>query len=345
MKQSIIRGKEGYSSSYIKEIDEQQFHDIVKYVNNLDVDEFDIYENLYKSRYNMFPNSLKKEKLNRVLDSLKSSLIIETNDNKSGYDWIFVKRGEIKDIAYRYYFGINPMNLYDLVEKLTIKFVNYRIPIEFKYQKESKKNLVDRIIMYTDFKNKEKVEKIINEVYKENKELFVGSERPLPWIYESSTPNVYISPESLNHEKSFGEKFAQALMESKRIFHYFYQENRVKDQEQLEFLKKVVLSSLLKHNVLLESTGKRMRTYETNINTFYNKDNNTIKNVIDEKDGYFYEVLYDSSNEAKKAFLKNFYSVKNVIKEPGVVPRVLTREERIKEIYNFLYPNSNNKKK
>ena len=49
MKQSIIRGKEGYSSSYIKEIDEQQFHDIVKYVNNLDVDEFDIYENLFKS--------------------------------------------------------------------------------------------------------------------------------------------------------------------------------------------------------------------------------------------------------------------------------------------------------
>ena len=95
---------------------------------------------------------------------------------------------------------------------------------------------------------------------------------------------------------------------------------------------------MLKNGVLLESSGKRLGTYEPNIKTFYDKNSNTIKNVIDEKNGNYYEVSYDSSIEAKKAFLKNFYSVKNVEKESGVEKRVLSREERINEIYRTLYP-------
>ena len=335
---SIIRGKEDYSSSFIKEFDEQQFHDIVKYVNELDVEEFDAYESLYLSRYNTFPSSSKRDKLNKELEYLKNSSVLEINQSRNDYEWVYIKRKETGNTAYRYYFGINPLYIYDVVEELTKKFISYGIPVSFKYQKDVKKSLSDRIILYADLKNKQAIEKVINEVYCENKELFDKPDRALPWIYESNTPGVYLAPESYDHEKSYGENFSKALVESKGIFHYFYQEDRVKNQEQLEFLKKVVISSMLKNGVLLESSGKRLRTYEPNIKTFYNKNSNTIKNVIDEKDGNYYETTYDSSIEAKKAFLKNFYSVKSVEVEPGVEKRVLSRQERINEIYRMLYP-------
>ena len=64
----------GYDSSVasaIRDFDEQQFHDIVKYVNDLDVDDFDIYESLYVSKYKSFPSENEKRQLDDKLNNMK----------------------------------------------------------------------------------------------------------------------------------------------------------------------------------------------------------------------------------------------------------------------------------
>ena len=338
-----VIGQDSSVTSQIMEFDEQQFHDIVKYVNELDVNEFDIYEELYKSKKNMFPSIVEKKNLDNKIDNLKrNNPLLETEKQGNDYEWIYINRREKKEDAFRYYFGIDPINLYKLIEKMTEKFVFKGIPVSFKYQQEGKKKAVDRIILYTNSLYKNEVEKTLSEIYSENKELFVDSERPLPWIYKSNIPNVYMSPESRNHEKSYGEYFASALMDAKKIFHYLYQEDKVRNQKQLEVLKRVVLSTMLRNGCFLTKDGRRIVTEEQGIKTFYDKDKNELKNILDCKNGYYYEVKYDSSFEGKKAFLNNFYSVKNVLNQQGVQAKKLTREERNREIYNYLYPQSNN---
>ena len=336
----------GYSHdeiSMIKEFDEEQFYYIVKFVNDLDVDMFDIYEDIYKSSYNTFPDELQKQILDNKIQSLKEKCpLLETEKQGYGYEWIYLNRKDKGEEAYRYYFGINPLNMYKLVYKLTEKFIENKVTVSFKYQQKSKKNAADRIILYTNSKYKNEVEKVLLEVYKENKELFENSERILPWIYESKIPNVYFAPEGKNHSKSYGEKFAYALLDSKKIFHYLYQEDKVKNKEQLETLKKIVLSTMLRTGLFITTSDKRIITDEQGIKTFYDKKNNCLTNNIDEKNGNYYEVVYDSSIEAKKAFLENFYSVKNVPNQKGVKVRALSRQDRNREIYNFLYPQNNN---
>ena len=203
-----VIGQDSSVTSQIMEFDEQQFHDIVKYVNELDVNEFDIYEELYKSKKNIFPSIVEKKNLDNKIDNLKrNNPLLETEKQGNDYEWIYINRREKKEDAFRYYFGIDPINLYKLIEKMTEKFVFKGIPVSFKYQQEGKKKAVDRIILYTNSLYKNEVEKTLSEIYSENKELFVDSERPLPWIYKSNIPSVYMSPESRNHEKSYGGSF------------------------------------------------------------------------------------------------------------------------------------------
>ncbi len=338
-----VIGQDSSFTSHIMEFDEQQFHDIVKYVNELNVDCYDIYEDLYKSKRSMFPSITEKNILDNRIDNLKKiNPLLETEKQGNDYEWIYINRREKGEDAFRYYFGINPVNLYKLVEKMTEKFANKGIPVSFKYQQEGKKNVVDRIILYTNSLHKEEVEKTLSEIYNENRELFFDSERPLPWLYESNIPNVYVSPESRNHEKSYGENFSSALMDAKKIFHYLYQEDKVKNQEQLEVLKKIVLSTMLRNGCFLTKDGRRIITEEQGIKTFYDKEKNELRNVFEYKNGDYYEAKYDFTIEGKKAFLNNFYSVKNVVNQLGVEVRRLTRQEKNKEIYNYLYPQTAN---
>lgn len=336
-------GYDSSVSSQIRDFDELHFYNIVKYVNNLSVDEFDIAEDLKNSQYNLFPDQQQKKYLDSKIGELKEKCpLLETGKQGLDYEWIYINRKEKGQDAFRFYFGVNPMNMYKLVEKLTEKFVEKGVTVSFKYQQEGKRKQADRIILYTNSIHIAKVEEAIYEVYNENKELFNGSERMLPWIYESKIPNVYFAPENINHSKSYGELFANALMDSKKIFYYLYQEDKVKDPKQLEMLKKIVLSTMFRNGLFLTKDNKRAYTAEQGITTFYFKEDNSLRNFLDDKSGKFYDVTYDSSLEGKRAFLNNFYTVKKVSPQKGATPRVLSRQERIAEIFNYLYPKQNN---
>lgn len=339
---SIIPSKDKYDSSFIKEIDEQKFHDIVKYVNNLDINEYDIYEEITQSKYNMFPSALEREKLEIKLNEIRRKYpSFQFNDQGSSYTYIMNNNNEVGNLTYRYYFGVNPLNMYKLVEKLSEKIASYNIPVHFKFQKEVKRKMADRIVLYTDTNHRQEIEKVIKDVYNENKELFYGAENILPWIYESNINGVYFAPESIDHEKSYGELFSKALLDSKKIFHYFYQEEKVQNNEQLEFLKKVVMSCLLRNGVLLSKDNRRLATNEGPITSVYDKDKNVMKSTVQGRDGFYYEATFDSSFEGKKAYLNNFYSVKSVENTLGVTTRKLTKREKEIEIYNYLYRNNN----
>ena len=338
----IIRGKEGFDQTYIKEFDEQQYHDICKMVNNLDVDAFGSYDISYKSRFNDFPGGEERERLYNLINQIndRNGNVIRDSEKSNSYEWIHINKKEIENTTFRFYFGVNPMNLYTLVEKLIDKFSSNNTPVYFKFQKEVLRNNVDRIILYTDTKHKDEIERLINEVYNENRELFDGAERALPWIYNSKVPNVFFAPEALSHNKSYGELFESAIQDSKKVFHYLFQEEKVRNKEQMEALKKIVISMMFKNGLLLSKNGKRLGTFETDITIFYDKKKNELKTVHEDNDGY-YEIIYDSSLDGKKAFLSNCYSVKTANYYPGMKCRKLSKEQRNKEIYAFLYPNQN----
>lgn len=347
MEQGIIESKDYYDSSYIKPIDEQIFHDIVKLVYNFDLnDESILYESIYQSKYKDPNIDAYKTELDETINRLKmnANKKIETDNQGSSYEWVYLKRNEIPMTSYRFYFGVNPEFMHIVSKELTIKLYNLDIPVSFKYQKEAIKNNCDRIILYVDSKNKDAVEKAIEEIYNEKPELFKGSERALSWIYNSNVPGVYFAPECFNRSKSYGEEVARSIADSKKIFNYMF---GVTDsnpfvsrnpQKELEALKEIVLSVMLRNGVLLSKDGRRISSKELGIKTFYEMDTGVLKNLIDDPHGLYHEVKYSPTKEGRLALIDNFYSVKDVRKREGMQTKTLTREERLKEIYNFLYP-------
>ncbi len=337
---SYIIGLDSKYTGEVREISEQQFHDIVKYVSKLNIYDYDIYEDLCRSKTNDFPDSRKTQELLEKMNELaKKHPFLGFQGQGQNYCWVDIKKDEKEQETFRYYLGINPRNMYDLVEKLTEKFASKGIPLSFKYQREGKRKMADRIIIYTGYNNRPMVEQTIREIYSENRELFNDTERILPWIYNTEIPGVFLAPESQIHDKSYGENFASALTSAKAIYYYLYCSETVTNKDQLEMLKKIVASTMFRNGLLMSIDGKRILPPEAGIKTFYDARTGTLMNCIDNKEtGYYYEVVYDNTDEGKRALLNNFYTVSNVPPQPGATPRKLTQEMRIIEIHNKLYP-------
>ena len=208
---------------------------------------FSLYKEFYKSKYEQKEYFLKEYKLHEDLVEMEeqySSDIFRFRINNE-YEWIKIYPNEIGEIKYRYYIAPNPDNIHELVENLASAFLENNAPVKFKYQLEKKMADCDRIIIYCDKENKEQVEKALRYLYQNNEKLFDGSERALPWIYESSVPNIYIAPETPGF--SYGLKFADTLIKIKQSI------NNLPINTTYEIVRQIIVSTL-KNNGLLFKT-------------------------------------------------------------------------------------------
>ena len=64
----------------------------------------------------------------------------------------------------------------------------------------------------------------------------------------------------------------------------------------------------MRNGILVTNDGRRVFVEEQGIKTFYDKNKKTLRNIIDKKNDNYYEVLYDSSVEGKRALLNNLDS-------------------------------------
>lgn len=341
----IIAPRDTSLMSMVRTVDEKIILQLVDSCLKIKKDDENatIYSKFYESKFRAFDMTSSSEKLLNYLQLVKTTNGgIRTKEQGKEYRWIIVNEASIGETAYRFYFAPKPENMHAIVQKLTEEFTKNNIPVKFKYQLSGKMAECDRIIVYSDFLHRESIEKAISKVYKENSQLVVNSERALPWIYESTIPNVYLAPETPN--SSYGEKFAETMINAKEIFCYMYgvtdSNNKLNlsgddAKRALDCLKLIVVSLLFRNGLLLSKDGRQME-FKDNIKTIYDYKSGRLKNFCDNQDGY-HSATFLQNSAGKNAFINNFYGVSMLSSEDGIIVEHLTPDERRRQLNEALY--------
>ena len=136
------------------------------------------------------------------------------------YKWVKINTDKIGSIHDRFYIAPNPKNMHKIALGLVEEFTSQNLPVMFKYQLTTSENHCDRIIIYSDKEHNKQVENAIKAVYDKNHELFTGCERSMAWIYDTSVPGVYTTPEKPG--TSYGNAFANVVVDAYKTFCYLY---------------------------------------------------------------------------------------------------------------------------
>ena len=267
--------------------------------------------------------------------------LIKTSLQGKEYRWIQIFRDKIGDTAFRFYLASNPNNMHEIVDKLVMQFMKERVPVKFKYQQEGKMSDCDRIIIYSDAANKGKIEECLAETYRNNSQLFYGSERALPWLYESKVPGIYLAPETPG--SSYGKEFARTIRESKEIFCYLQGVTEARPSVVLDenyargYLKQIIGSMLLRNGLLMSNDGMRVVCNDNNISTAYDYKTGKLTNR-NEGQQIYSEAIFMPTTEGKTALLNNFYNISKIEPQSGIMVEHLTSEQRRIQLYKKLYP-------
>lgn len=309
---------------------------------NKDTESYILRDKLYASKYS--PRNLEQKEL-ELEAFLKSAqhLNIRTKNQNKEYKWVKMSTEMMGDITSRFYIAPNPNNMHELVKKLVEKFSAQHVPVRFKYQLTTGMAQCDRIIIYSDAKNKEKVANAIRCVYQENAPLFIGCERSLAWLYDTNTPGVYYAPETPG--EAYSHRITDTILEAKQTFNFFYgltsnNELTLTGQDAKEAygcMKIFITLLMLRKGILLSKDGKCITIKDKNVKSRYNFETGTLINSTMDERGYF-EVTFFPTTEGRRALLYNFYNVSTIQSQPGLAVRYLTIEERREEINRFLYP-------
>ena len=329
----------------VKNIDDNILEQIANIVittrRNNEIDK--IYSKLYESQHTPSMNLARKEgtliaKLN-ILQA-KDEELIKTSLQLKEYNWIHILRDEMASVDYGFYLAPNPNNMFEIVDELVAEFIKQRIPVKIKYQQERKFGECDRIVVYSDEKNKDKVEKCLAKVKSNFPKLFMECERALPWLYESKVPEIYLAPEKA--ETSYEQEFIKTIIESKEIFDYLQERIGTKFSTNLEanydrtYLKQIIASMLLRNGLLMSNEGKRITFIDENISTVYDYRSGKLTNSNKEEQIYD-EAIFMPTIEGREALLKNFYNVSKIEEQAGVMVQHLTPEERRMQLYKSFY--------
>lgn len=309
---------------------------------NIDFDLDTLRDEIYKTKYD-FSNLEKSQlELEQVLQSRFGSNIKMENQHQE-YKWVKINTNKIGSIHDRFYIAPNPKNMHKIALGLVEEFTSQNLPVMFKYQLTTSENHCDRIIIYSDKEHNKQVEDAIKSVYDKNHELFTGCERSMAWIYDTSVPGVYTTPEKPG--TSYGNAFANVVVDAYKTFCYLYGVSTMstisipeqEKEEAYQWMKAIIPSLLFRNSMLEAKDGGRIRiNSDKNIKMVYDYDTGKLKQLFRDDNGY-HEFLFDSTEDGKEALLRNFYSV-SFKKQLGVNTRNLTLQEEEIERYNALYP-------
>ncbi len=345
----IPQSGSGDLARIIKPIDEKIIAELAKiaFKCNKRTEKFNLRDELYSSKYRAKYLDSKERNLEFFLQSINNKQVRTENQNKE-YKWVKINTENMGQIASRFYIAPNPENMHEIVRKLVEVFLSQKIPVRFKYQLTTGMEQCDRIIIYSDYQHKDKIESAIKQVYQENQFLFDGCERSAAWLYDTIIPSVYSAPETPGD--AYSNRLTDVIMEAKDTFNYLYgitnNNSKItlngKDADQaMEYMTLLITSLLLRKGILLSKDGRCINIKDKNVKTVYDFETGILKNSNMDERGY-YEVQFYPTQEGKKALLENFYSVSTIKPQKGLVTRYLTVEERNEEINRILYPSKYN---
>lgn len=304
---------------------------------------YNLRDELYASKYKPTGLERKEIELEQFLQQQVGENLRTKNQNKE-YKWVIVNEKNIRETSHRFYIAPNPENMHEIVSELVKQFVSQNIPVKFKYQLTSGMEQCDRIIIYSDFDNKDRIESEIKKVYQQNQNLFNGCERSLAWLYTTTVPDVYLAPETPG--EAYSNRVAEVILTAKNTFNFLYgitnSNQKItlagKNAEQaLEEMKILIGSLMLRKGILLSKDGKCITIKDKNVKTLYDFNSGILENYNMDSRG-FYSVKFFPTAEGRKALLNHFYGVSSITKQPGLEIKYLTLEQRKEEVDRNLYP-------
>ena len=342
---NIINPNSGSLETIIRQIDDPIIIGLaqIAFKCNKDTERYNLRDELYTSKYSPKNLEQKELELEYFLKSLQHLNIRTENQNKE-YKWVKINTENMGNISSRFYIAPNPNNMHKMVKKLVETFSTQNVPVRFKYQLTTGMEQCDRIIIYSDVYSKDKVENAIRRVYQENSSLFSGCERSLAWLYDTSIPGVYSTPETPGD--AYSNRLAGVILEAKQAFNFLYgimnSNSKItlngKDAEQaIEYMKLLITSLMLRKGILLSKDGRCITIKDKNVKSYYDSETGILTNSNMDERGYF-EVKFFPTVEGRKALLENFYSVSTIQPQTGLAIRYLTPNQRREEINRVLYP-------
>lgn len=338
----IILPKDSRIDEIVRKVDDSIIQKLIQECFKIKKDDeyIDVYRSFYKTMYPVKDFSRQEQALEGFLTKLATDKpsVMRTKTQHSSYRWVTINKEYIGTTGFRYYFAPNPQNMYEIVKRLTDIFIERNIPVKFKYQLQDKMDECDRIILYSDFEHQKDIEEAILSVYQQNPKLFEGSERGLSWIYPSSIPYVYLAPETPGI--SYGEEFANTMIEAKDTFSYLYGltsnshiELYGEDKEKaLKYMDMIICSLLLRRGLLLSKDGRRI-VIKDRIRASYNYKTGILRNYCEDNYG-FHSVDFSQSMDGKIVLLNEFYNVSNIQPQKGISVEHLTPKERRRKLYD-----------
>lgn len=260
----------------IIQLEESDINYILKYA--IENPNEDFYDAFYVSKYSSDTVSVDEkakeyvEEMKKLEQLSKGRVNSEVQPNSPSYYYTYVNGGRGYDeLKYRIYLAPNPENLHNIAGHFAAKAYKQGIGTEFKIQgqgKGEKKGKIDRMIIYcTTKENLEKCLNILDELQKKQPQLFYGSEKSPIW-YKSPVENVFIAPEIIQDNQSYGSIFARSVGETIAILKYLYNSNDINefvralstdDKTQFYYNAKLLLrSALLKNSCCMTTDYKRL---------------------------------------------------------------------------------------
>lgn len=259
---------------YIKRLDNiglENIHD-----ENLKKD----YELIKKSEVLQNPSSAKELFLSHDFQNLKIKPFSLQGESFTHIHASFINNFVSEEIECRFYLSPKMENIVSLVKQIIIKHTNENLPCYFKLSTKSERN--DRIVLYSSLDNADKHLRILEEIQKENPQLFVQSNKNPLWGNIRDIENIYFGMEPFyKGESSYGAIrgaiLDETLSDFKKLYGDFDENDEITDDMADKFKK------ILNFNCILN--GINQNNFALNKTNEFAADTDSAKIVLNYEDG------------------------------------------------------------
>lgn len=263
-----------FFKSYIKRLDNIGLENI--YDENLKKD----YELIKKSEILQNPRSAKELFGCYDFQNLKIKPLSLQGESFTHIHGSFINDFSSEEIECRFYLSPKMENIASLVKQIIIKHTEENLPCYFKFSTKSERN--DRIVLYSSLDNADKHLKILEEIKRENPQLFIQSNKNPLWGNIRGIEDIYFGMEPFYKGVSSygairGAILDETLNDFKRLYGDFNENDEINDDMADKFKK------ILDFNCILN--GVDQNNFALNKTNEFATDTNSDKIVLSYEDG------------------------------------------------------------
>lgn len=263
-----------FFKSYIKRLDNIGLQNINDEILKKD------YELIKTSKILQNPSSAKELFLSDDFRNLKIKPMSLQGESFTHIHGSYINNFSNEEIECRFYLSPRMENVASLVKQIIIKHAKENLPCYFKFSNKSERN--DRIVLYSSLDNADKHLRILEEIKKENPQLFAQSNKNLLWGNIRGVEDIYFGMEPFYKGVSSygairGAILDETLCDFQRLYGYFSENEEITDDMANKY------KQLLNFNCILN--GIDQKNFVLNKTNRFATDVNSDKIVLSCEDG------------------------------------------------------------